>query len=44
MADMADNGYQTMFCVESTVHAPSIQQGITLQPDESYELSTIISA
>lgn len=44
MTDMADDGYKTMLCVESTVHAPSIQQGITLQPDQSYELSTVISA
>ncbi|WP_194435896.1 D-hexose-6-phosphate mutarotase [Vibrio fluminensis] len=44
MTDMADDGYQTMLCVESTVHAPSIQQGVTLQPDQSYELSTVISA
>ncbi|GAB2664899.1 D-hexose-6-phosphate mutarotase [Vibrio panuliri] len=44
MTDMADNGYQTMLCVESTVHAPSIQHGVTLQPDQSYELATVISA
>ncbi|WP_440889868.1 D-hexose-6-phosphate mutarotase [Vibrio sp. WZ-1] len=44
MGDMADNGYQTMMCVESTVHAPSIEQGKTLQPGEMHELITVISA
>ncbi|HAS61966.1 MAG TPA: D-hexose-6-phosphate mutarotase [Vibrio sp.] len=44
MGDMQDNGYKTMFCVESTVHAPTIKQGITLQPGESYDLVTVISA
>lgn len=43
MADMADDGYQTMLCVESTVHAPSIKQGKTLQPGETHELVTVIS-
>jgi len=44
MGDMQDDGYKTMFCVESTVHAPTIKQGITLQPGESYDLVTVISA
>ena len=44
MGDMADDGYQTMLCVESTVHAPSIEQGQTLQPGETHELVTVISA
>ncbi|WP_045393558.1 D-hexose-6-phosphate mutarotase [Vibrio rotiferianus] len=44
MGDMADNGYQTMMCVESTVHAPSIEQGKTLQPGETHKLITVISA
>ncbi|WP_395355816.1 D-hexose-6-phosphate mutarotase [Vibrio sp. D3] len=43
MADMADDGYQTMLCVESTVHAPSIERGKTLQPGETHELVTVIS-
>ncbi|MGR5550546.1 D-hexose-6-phosphate mutarotase [Vibrio sp. DNB22_12_1] len=43
MGDMADNGYETMLCVESALHAPSIEQGKTLQPGESHELVTIIS-
>lgn len=43
MADMADDGYQTMLCVESTVHAPSIEQGKTLQLGETHELVTVIS-
>ncbi|MDW3078498.1 D-hexose-6-phosphate mutarotase [Vibrio sp. 1403] len=44
MGDMADDGYQTMLCVESAVHAPSIEQGQTLQPGEAHELVTVISA
>lgn len=44
MGDMQDDGYQTMFCVESTIHAPTIEQGITLQPSENYELVTVIAA
>ncbi|CAH1533176.1 Putative glucose-6-phosphate 1-epimerase [Vibrio harveyi] len=44
MGDMADNGYETMLCVESTVHAPGIKQGKTLQPGETHELITVISA
>ncbi|AXY01526.1 D-hexose-6-phosphate mutarotase [Vibrio alfacsensis] len=44
MGDMADSGYETMMCVESSVHAPSIEQGKTLQPGESHELITTISA
>ncbi|MFW8631063.1 D-hexose-6-phosphate mutarotase [Vibrio natriegens] len=44
MGDMADNGYETMLCVESALHASSIDQGKTLQPGESYELVTVISA
>ncbi|EJN6826957.1 D-hexose-6-phosphate mutarotase [Vibrio cidicii] len=43
MADMSDNGYQTMLCVESTLHAASIDQGKTLQPGETHQLSTTIS-
>ncbi len=44
MADMADTSYQTMLCVESTLHASSLDQGKTLQPGESHELVTVISA
>lgn len=44
MADMADNGYQTMLCVESALHASSLDQGKTLQPGESHELVTVVSA
>lgn len=44
MADMEDNGYQTFLCVESTLHAPSLEQGKSLQSGESYELVTTISA
>ncbi|CAM2742780.1 D-hexose-6-phosphate mutarotase [Vibrio mytili] len=44
MGDMADNGYETMLCVESALHSSDIAQGKTLQPGESHELITIISA
>ncbi|MDX1303735.1 D-hexose-6-phosphate mutarotase [Photobacterium sp.] len=39
MADMADNSYETMVCVESTIHG----EGVTLAPGESHTLSTIVS-
>ena len=35
MGDMQDDGYLTMMCVESTLHAPSLEAGKTLQPGES---------
>ena len=44
MGDMQDDGYKTFLCVESTLHAPSIEAGKTLQPGESYVLKTTISA
>lgn len=39
MADMADDSYETMVCVESTIHG----QGVTLEPNQAHTLSTIIS-
>ncbi|PTQ01681.1 D-hexose-6-phosphate mutarotase [Vibrio splendidus] len=44
MGDMQDDGYLTMMCVESTLHAPSLEAGKTLQPGESHQLITVISA
>ncbi|EWS68029.1 aldose epimerase [Vibrio vulnificus] len=44
MADMNDDGYKTMLCVESTLHADSITQGKTLNPGESHHLTTVLSA
>jgi glucose-6-phosphate 1-epimerase len=44
MADMQDNGYLTMLCVESTIHAPCLSAGVTLQPGEQHLLTTKISA
>lgn len=44
MADMNDDGYQTMLCVESTLHSPCLSAGQTLQPGESHTLATTISA
>jgi len=39
MADMADDSFETMVCVESAIH----EQAITLLPGESHTLSTQIS-
>ncbi|MCW8328316.1 D-hexose-6-phosphate mutarotase [Photobacterium sp. SDRW27] len=39
MGDMADNSYETMVCVESTIHG----DGVELSPGESHTLSTLIS-
>lgn len=44
MADMTDDGYQTMLCVESALHSPCLSAGQTLQPGESHTLTTTISA
>lgn len=44
MGDMQDDGYKTFLCVESTLHAPSIEQGKTLQPGESHQLITTLSS
>ncbi|MCG9556667.1 D-hexose-6-phosphate mutarotase [Vibrio kanaloae] len=44
MGDMQDDGYLTMLCVESTLHAPSLEAGKTLQPGENHQLITVISA
>ncbi|MCG3730405.1 D-hexose-6-phosphate mutarotase [Vibrio cincinnatiensis] len=43
MADMKDDGYQTMLCVESTWHANRLEDGKILQPGERYQLSTTLS-
>ncbi|MGF1861728.1 D-hexose-6-phosphate mutarotase [Photobacterium profundum] len=39
MSDMADNSFETMVCVESTIHG----KGIELAPGQSHTLSTLIS-
>lgn len=39
MADMADDSFKTMVCVESTIHG----EGVTLAPGESHTLSTLIA-
>lgn len=44
MGDMQDDGYKTFLCVESTLHAPSIELGKTLQPGEAHQLTTIIAS
>lgn len=43
MADMNDEGYQTMLCVESTWHANQLEEGKILQPGEHHQLSTKLS-
>ena len=43
MSDMADNSYQTFLCVESTLHAATLEQGKVLQPGETHQLITTIS-
>jgi len=43
MGDMQDDGYLTMLCVESTLHAPSIETGKTLQPGECHQLTTSLA-
>lgn len=40
MGDMADNSFETMVCVESTIHQPSIE----LAPEQSHTLVTTISS
>ncbi|ALP40126.1 D-hexose-6-phosphate mutarotase [Aeromonas schubertii] len=39
MADMSDDGYRTMLCVEAAITA---EAGITVEPDEEHSLSTVI--
>ncbi|WP_158107159.1 D-hexose-6-phosphate mutarotase [Vibrio furnissii] len=41
--DMTDEGYKTMLCVESTLHAPCLSAGKTLQPGEQHVLATTLS-
>ncbi|MFH6907768.1 D-hexose-6-phosphate mutarotase [Vibrio fluvialis] len=43
IGDMTDDGYKTMLCVESTLHAPCLSAGKTLQPGEQYLLTTTLS-
>ncbi|ORT49427.1 aldose epimerase [Vibrio sp. qd031] len=43
MADMHDTGYQTMLCIESTLHAASLEQGKKLEPGEKHQLITHLS-
>jgi glucose-6-phosphate 1-epimerase len=40
MRDMTDDGYQTMFCIESTIYSPCLSAGITLQPGTQHILTT----
>ena len=44
MGDMNNDGYQTMVCVESTYHATSLDVAKVIQPNESFVLSTTITA
>ncbi|MGO2499455.1 MAG: D-hexose-6-phosphate mutarotase [Vibrio litoralis] len=42
MTDMKDEAYANMVCVESTLYAETLEGGHTLEPGESYLLSTKI--
>lgn len=44
MGDMNDDGYLSMFCIESTLHADSLESGHELASGDSYQLETVISA
>lgn len=39
MADMSDDGYRTMLCVEAAI---TTEAGITIAPDEEHSFSTVI--
>jgi glucose-6-phosphate 1-epimerase len=39
MADMSDDGYRTMLCVEAAITA---EAGVVIAPDEEHSLSTVI--
>ncbi|MGY6040645.1 D-hexose-6-phosphate mutarotase [Aeromonas sp. AE23HZ002T15] len=39
MADMSDDGYRTMLCVEAAITADA---GVTIAPDEEHSFSTVI--
>ncbi|WP_299732741.1 D-hexose-6-phosphate mutarotase [uncultured Endozoicomonas sp.] len=43
MADMDDDGYKTMVCVESTNFADNLESGTLLSPEETHQLTTEIS-
>ncbi|MDC0611537.1 D-hexose-6-phosphate mutarotase [Vibrio sp.] len=44
MSDMNDDGFKHMLCVESTLYSNCLSAGQTLQPGETYTLSTNIAA
>lgn len=44
MADMQDSGYQHFLCVESTLHATSLDTGKRLEPGETHQLVTVLSS
>ncbi len=39
MADMSDDGYRTMLCVEAAIAS---ETGVTVAPDEEHSFSTVI--
>ncbi|MDA0108324.1 D-hexose-6-phosphate mutarotase [Vibrio mediterranei] len=43
MGDMNDDGYLTMFCIESTLHAKTLEAGQELNPGDTYQLATTLS-
>ncbi|MCE4934050.1 D-hexose-6-phosphate mutarotase [Aliivibrio fischeri] len=44
MADMNNDGYKTMVCVESTYHATSLEEAQTVEPGSAFTLTTTIKA
>jgi glucose-6-phosphate 1-epimerase len=44
MGDMNDDGFNNMICVESVSYAETLAQGQSVQPGESYSLTSTISA
>jgi len=44
MADMNNDGYKTMVCVESTYHATSLEEAQTVEPGNAFTLTTTIKA
>lgn len=43
MGDMNNDGYLSMFCIESSLHANSLNEGKELAPGESHQLITHIA-
>lgn len=42
MADMPDEGYRSFLCVEAAITAPSLADGLVLQPNQSHNLTSLL--